>query len=344
MIDPLRPLAPYETRYDRSPRPFAMPKGDDSERWNTWRAAFRARLEELLGGRPPAAKARFTRAPATRHDGYRREYVELAGIAGGIVPAWLLIPDEVADRAPAVIALHGHGYGMDEVVGLDPDGREHAEPQGYHQSFGVALCRRGMVVLAPELAGFGRRREPADVAAGPTHSSCQSAAWWGVMTGMPLLGRRVWETLGARAVLAALPEVDRQRIGIMGGSGGGAVALLAAALEPELRAAVICNYLCTFRNSILAMPHCGCNYVPGLLNDAEMYDIAALIAPRPILFEAGATDPLFPITGMLDAYERVAAAYHTLDVGDRIQRDVHEGGHQISGARAYDFLRRWLTA
>jgi dienelactone hydrolase len=340
----LRPLALYEAMYAAEPRRFAMPTTTDPAAWDTWRVAFRARLRERLGGLPTEqAPARFTAAPPTTHNGYQRTYIEYESAPSVIVPAWLLVPTELTIPAPAVIAVHGHGYGVDDVVGINADGTERSELHGYHQNFALALCRRGMIVLAPELRGFGRRREPQDQAQSPETSSCRAAAWWGIMLGKPLLGSRVWDVLRGIDLLQQLGEVNPQRIGIMGISGGGAVALLAAALDQRLQAAVISGYFCTFRDSILALQHCACNYVPGLLADAEMYDIAGLIAPRPLLIEAGTEDHIFPLPGVLEAYERVHTAYAALGATDRIDKDVFAGGHQINGVQAYPFLRRWLT-
>lgn len=340
----LRPLALYEAIYANKPRKFAIPATTDSAEWQAWREAFRTRLRERLGGllieRSPIT---FTAAPPTTHAGYQRTYIEFESAPGVTVPAWLLIPAGLTGTAPGVIAVHGHGHGMDDTVGINPDGTQRAEPQGYHQDFALALCQRGMVVIAPELRGFGRRREPKAQADGPISNSCHETAWWGIMLGKPLLGSRVWDTLRAIDLLQSLPQVDPQRIGIMGGSGGGSVTLFAAALETQLRATVISSYFCTFKDSILAMEHCHCNYIPGLLEDGEICDIGALIAPRPLLIEAGTEDPIFPLHGVLDAYERVRDVYVTLGASDRLDKDVFTGGHQISGAKAYDFLWHWLT-
>ena len=63
--------------------------------------------------------------------------------------------------------------------------------------------------------------------------------------------------------------------------------MFSAALEPRIRAAFISGYLNTFRDSIMSLSHCIDNYVPGILNWAEMYDVAGLIAPRPLFAESG---------------------------------------------------------
>lgn len=342
--DALRPLAAYEAIYNRTARRFAIPTTSDLQDWAAWRGAFRVHLRTRLGGFPEErASLNVQTCEITQHAGYRREFVRFESAPGVVVPAWVLIPDGLTGPVPAVIAIHGHGYGADDLVGIDVDGTERAKPRGYHKDFAIALCKRGFVVVAPEMLAFGRRREAKDKAAGPAESSCHDAALWGIMLGRPLLGRRVWDVIRTIDYLETRPEVDQERIGVMGISGGGTVTLFTAALDERLRAAVISGYLCTFKESILAIDHCLCNYVPGLLADAEMYDIAALLAPRPLLIEAGTRDDIFPITAVQQAYARVKEAYAALGAADHIEQDVFEGEHQISGAKAYDFLWRWLA-
>src|SRR4029079_3378382 len=83
--------------------------------------------------------------------------------------------------------------------------------------------------------------------------------------------------------------LDASRIGCVGISGGGTCTLFSAALEPRIKAAMVSGYLNTFRDSIVSISHCMDNYVPGIMNWAEMYDVAGLIAPRPLVIESGRT-------------------------------------------------------
>jgi len=93
----------------------------------------------------------------------------------------------------------------------------------------------------------------------------------------------------------------------------------------------------------MAMDHCPCNYVPGILRYAEMYDVASLIAPRPLLVESGTKDSIFPVQAVLKAYEKVGRVYELLGAEERLDKDIFGGRHQISGKKAYDWLRKWLT-
>jgi len=174
-------LALYEAMYTSEPRRFAIPTTSDAPTWDEWRATFRPRLRERLGALPSEqAPVSVTAAAPTVHAGYQRTYLEFESAPGVTVPAWLLIPVGLTSPAPAVIAVHG--YGADEIVGIKADGTERTEPQGYHQDFAIALCRRGMVMIAPELRGFGRRREPQDQIGDPASSSCHALAWWAIMS------------------------------------------------------------------------------------------------------------------------------------------------------------------
>lgn len=324
--------------FDPPPVPrFAAPGPAGADRWDAWRNDFRRGLAGLLGLQPrpdgPVEAAGFA---TERLDGYTRTYIEYGG-ASGPVPAWLLVPEGRSEPGPAVIAPPGHGFGADEVVGLDSSGRPAGTPAGFHQHFAVELCRRGAVVLVPEPLGLGRRRDPRDVSAtDPAANSCRSMSWRAVAMGRTLLGSRVDDVLTGLRYLQSLPSVDSTRIGVAGGSGGGATALFASAVEPSFRATAVFSYFCDWNESILAMRHCDCNYVPGLSAAAAIHDVAALIAPRTLILEAGRQDPIFPIHGVRAAWERLHSLYG--GPAGRLSLHLHDGGHVIDGSAAFPLL------
>ncbi|SFA76055.1 Alpha/beta hydrolase family protein [Cohnella sp. OV330] len=280
-------------------------------------------------------------------DGYTRELVEIGTVEGLRMRAYVLVPagaDSEAARLPAVIALHGHGYGAREIVGLEPDGRERAGAAGLHKDFAVSLARQGFVAIAPELAGFGDRRLAEDIAQGPGQSSCFRLAVHLLMIGRTVAGLRVRETRSAIDYAQSRAEVDPTRISIMGISGGGLVAGFAAALDPRVRCAVVSGYASLFEESILDRNHCLDNYIPGLLPEAEMPDLLGLIAPRSLFLESGDTDRVFPREPALKAYEQLKRIYADVGAVDAVQADFFEGGHEIHGEPAYAWLREQLAA
>jgi hypothetical protein len=142
--------------------------------------------------------------------------------------------------------------------------------------------------------------------------------------------------------LATRPEIDMCRVATLGASGGGTTSLFTAALDDRVRVGVVSAYFNTFRDSIVSISHCPDNYVPGLVRDMEMSDVAGLVAPRCLFVESGRLDRIFPIEGSQRAVVHARQIYATLDASERMGYEVHEGGHEFHGTGAFDFLRRWM--
>ena len=130
----------------------------------------------------------------------------------------------------------------------------------------------------------------------------------------------------------------------MGISGGGTVTLFSTALDPRIRAALVSGYLNTFRASIMSMSHCIDNYVPGILQWAEMYDVAGLIAPRPLFSEGGERDPIFPVAATRESYARVKKVYEVFGAAEAVQQEIFSGVHEFHGALGLPFLATALKA
>src|SRR5262249_31767694 len=133
-------------------------------------------------------------------------------------------------------------------------------------------------------------------------------------------------------------------VGCTGIWGGGTVTLFAAALEPRLQVAMVSGYLNTFRDSVGSLAHCVDNYIPGILNWAEMHDIAGLIAPRPLFVESGEKDNIFPIQASRESFEKVQSIYKVFDSAELVEQEVFPGEHSFWGKRGIPFLSRHLMA
>ena len=256
---------------------------------------------------------------------------------------YILKPSGATGRLPCMLALHGHGYGAKDIVGLWEDGGERYTAQYYHYDFAAELARRGFLVAAPEISCFGERQsdysklEPGQSAP----STCHNASTYAMMLGRSIIGLRIWDAIRVVDYLSTRRDADTSRLGAMGLSGGGTHAFFSACIDQRIRATVISGYFCNWRHSILAMQHCTCNFVPGLLQLGQLSDLAGLIAPRPLLVENGDHDPIFPIQHVRRTVHAANRAWQVLQ-GPPIETDYFEGGHQIHGNKAYPFLQRQL--
>ena len=158
-------------------------------------------------------------------------------------------------------------------------------------------------------------------------------------------GLRVYDAFRLVDYLESRVEADTSRLGAMGISGGGMHTFYSTCLDERIRACVISGYFSTYQDSIFAMHHCPCNYVPGIAKFGEMYDLIGLIAPRPVLIEAGDHDEIFPLQAVKKSVKIASdKVYAIFGAQEQFETDFFSGRHQISGRRAYDFLWEKLTA
>ena len=276
--------------------------------------------------------------------GYVRHKIVLRTSAKSELPLYLLVPKKIRGKRAAVLALHGHGYGVKDIVGLWEDGSERKNPDGYHHDFACELAERGFVVAAPEISCFGERQFRNETfRANGLSGTCHNVATYATMLGKSAAGLRVMDGMRVVDFLVSQKFVDARNIGAMGISGGGMHAFFSAAVDPRIKAAVVSGYFCDWRHSILSIFHCTCNFVPGLLTLGELSDLAGLIAPRPVLVESGIRDEIFPIEHVKRTVAKARLAWKVFDAAENLETDYFEGRHRINGPAAYEFLARHLN-
>jgi dienelactone hydrolase len=338
-LDPL----PYALQLvDSAPRRLRF-SARNAAQAKAWQTELRAKLVELLGGFPSQRQPLRPVTLETRDfGGYRREKVVFDSREGMSVLAYILTPKAARTPLPAVVCVPGHGRGVDDIVGIDDKGRDRTDKGGYQHDFAVQIAEAGMAAVAIEPLGFGCRRDVANRKRGLGHSACQPLAGTALLLGQTMIGWRVYDVMRTIDYIATRPELDAGRIGCVGISGGGTCTLFSAAVEPRIKAAFVSGYLNTFRDSIGSISHCMDNYVPGILNWAEMYDVAGLIAPRPLFVESGRKDNIFPIESSIDSFKKVSAIYEVFGAGDRISQEVFDRDHSFWGKQGVPFLAKHL--
>lgn len=253
---------------------------------------------------------------------------------------YLLTPKKIKTSVPAVVALCGHGYGVRQILGISKSGnKKHVRYlDNYQKNFAVELAKRGCVVAAPELFGFGEARLKKDLIKPFYISSCDELSHHLLPYGLTTASIRVMQAVACGKILLNKKFVDPERLGVMGISGGGLTALYASVIDESFKKTVISGYVNTFESSILSMWHCPDNYIPNILTVGEIYDFAASLAPRKLLIESGTKDKLFPIEASKKAHAKIRNVYSLIGASDKLQIDVFDGKHSISGRKSFDFL------
>jgi dienelactone hydrolase len=308
-----------------------------------WQQHLRAKLTELLGGFPQRTPLKPQTLENRELAGYTREKIWFESRPGDGVIVYLLLPSGSRAPHPAVICIPGHGRGVQDIVGIDEHGNDRTGKPGYQHDFAIQAVEHGLAAVAIEPMAFGFRRDPVTLAKGPNATACQPAAGSALLMGQTMIGWRVWDVMRALDWIETRPELDAQRVGCMGISGGGTCTQFSAALDTRIKAAFVSGYLNTFRDSIMSVSHCIDNYVPGILNWAENYDVAGLIAPRPFFSEGGTHDPIFPVSATRESFLRVKKVYEVFAAPDLAQQEIFEGVHEFHGVKGLPFLARALA-
>jgi dienelactone hydrolase len=349
-----RPQPPYSVlpallkRYEHVGRKHAY-AADDRAAHARWRRATLKALKQIIGFDTFAScplKPRITEEKQL--DGYRRQRVEFKTEPGVVMPLYVLIPDRATGRTPAVTCPHGHdGGGKLAVAGCREIAEVAERIDRYRYDYGVQYARAGLISFCPDARGFGERRERSALAGSILSSSCAAINQMGYPLGQTVTGMWAWDLCRLVDYIQTRPDCDPTRIGCAGLSGGGLQTLWATALDERIRAAVVSGYFYGYKESLLeGYQNCSCNFVPHLYEHVDMGDIAALIAPRPLLVETGTRDSLNGRSGMKNVQSQLRIArkaYRVLGAPNNLVHDVFDDGHRWNGELAVPWLKGQLA-
>lgn len=296
---------------------------------DAFQRALRADLRERLGlaamppRRRPSPRVVFTREHALGV--VEKALVEVE--PGADMPVYLCTPKHKKPPYRWALCLQGHSTGMHNSIGVDElDEQTPIDVEG-DRDFAAAAMRRGLAAICVEQRALGQRRETRQRRMS-YHNPCHDAAMRALLLGRTLLGERVYDVLAALDLLDRRDDV-RPGVVAMGNSGGGTVAIYAAALDERIGLLMPSCSLCTLRDSLFSLHHCTDNYVPGLMTVAEMADIAGLVAPRPLVAVAGLHDPIFPIEGVRRAFDGLSRIYEAAGASTKARLVVGPEGHRF---------------
>lgn len=336
-------------KFDEGKKEFAY-SAQTIEEHEIWRDHARAKLIEISG------ISQCQKAPllpilvnSSIEEGYVKESWTIQTEPGVVMPFYFLKPTGNNCRATMIVP-HGHGSGKEATIGNrdNPGVRAHAEWLE-KSCFALELVRNGYNVVCPDARGTGERREfvqQGDTAENWCSNSHRELLQIAIGFGQSIIGLFTWDLMKLVDFLCTRPEVNSERIGCAGMSGGGQQTLWLSMLDERIKVAVTSGYFYGMKESLLLLPHnCACNFVPNIWKTVDMGDMGALIAPRAFLVETGEKDPLNGKSGLknvLPQFEITRKAYQILHAEDRLHHSIHQGGHVWDGKDVMLFLEKWL--
>ncbi len=304
-----------------------------------WKAGFLEELRVLLG--IGERQRRILRTMVTKgidHSAYQEEKFVLYADENDAIPFYLLTPKT---RSPyrTLLVFHGHDPSVQYCMGNIHNPEEAAKNATLQNNYAQFLAESGFLVAVVEQRGMSARLS--DLVSTQNGRSCRHLAFSYSMQGRTLLGERILDGMAVISLLQRRSDL-MHGFGCTGHSGGGTTALWLTMLDERIKTAFISGCFSSYKGSILAMEHCECNYLPGVLNLGEMGDLAALIAPRPLCILQGEKDELFPIDAAKREYEKVRKAYDINGKSDEVELVIHPDGHCYQNAVAREWFDRRL--
>ncbi len=288
-------------------------------------------------GNPAAAVEVRGDVVATQDLGsFTREKILIRTTPELVTPAYLHLPKQRSGRVPAIVDLHSHGgmflFGKEKVIDF---GGNHPAMVRYHKDnyesrpTATELVKRGYAVITIDAFGFGERRilleEDRDAGweraayslddVERLNRKCRAKESTIVKTlayaGHTWPGVIAWDDMRTVDYLLTRPEIDPGRIGCVGVSMGGWRSLILAGLDSRIRAGVVVGFMSTARTMMERHmdTHSFVHFIPGIHAHLDLPDIVGLRAPLPLLVQQCRQDGLFPLAGMEESLEKLAAIY-----------------------------------
>ncbi len=299
--------------------------------WQSYSDVAREQLQEMLGLLPYPAKSplRATVTGVVEHDEFTVEKVHFQSVPGLYLTGNLYIPKNVEGPMPAILYVCGHAT----VV---KDGYNYGAKVHY-QHHPAWFARHGYVCLILDTVQLGEIE-------GIHHGLYRYDRWWWMSRGYTPAGVEAWNGIRAIDYLSERPEVDVDRIGVTGRSGGGATTWWIAALDQRVKAAVPVAGITNMNDHVVegcVEGHCDCMYIVNY-HQWDYAKVAALVAPRHLLISNTDRDPIFPIDGVFDVFQSVRDVYQHLDVREALALHTTAGPHQdVQELRVHAF--RWFN-
>lgn len=293
-------------------------------------AANRERWLAAVGdfGSPDEMEAEVE--PFAENEQFRAEWVTLS-LYGNLRGRGVVATPKIGEPPyPVIICQHGIGSSPEKTFGFD-DGRE------IYHSYARRCLESGYAVISPMNVTEGEPRARYT-------RLC-------LMLGKTLWGLEIAKISRLIDYAQTRSEFDNGRIGMWGISLGGAYTIFTMPLEPRIKAGIICAWFNhRLRKMVVDDPRHSCFlstreehiFIPGWLREFTDSDLVSLICPRPVMSQTGKADGIAWFPWVEQEFVAAREHYERLGVADRIELDLHEGGHEIRVETGLRFMDAWL--
>ena len=300
---------------------------DGTRKFSEWQSEAHAKLSSLLGleNIKKPADDKFTVEYTKECDDFTEIRFTIESEEGYSFPSVMLIPKNLKAPAPVMLCLQGHSTGMHISLARPIYAPDEEDILSGDRDYAIRAVKEGFIAVAIEQRNVGECGSQKN-----GNPDCHVSTMTALLLGRTTIGERVHDV---SCVIDALLEhfdiIDKNKIMLMGNSGGGTATIYAAAIDRRISLAMPSCSVCAFKNSIAAMNHCVCNFVPNIAKYFDMGELCQLVAPRSLIVVNGIADDIFPIDGAKACLEVAKIAFAAAGVSDRLHHVIGKEGHRF---------------
>jgi dienelactone hydrolase len=288
--------------------------------WKDWagrRETYRQQLREMLGLDPLPERTPLEPVVTGKldHPDFTVEKLHFQSRPHLYVTGNLYVPKNLKGKAPGILYVCGHSKAIENGVSFGNKAK--------YQHHGAWFAQNGYVCLAIDTLQLGEIE-------GIHHGTHNKNMWWWNARGYTPAGVEAWNSIRALDYLESRPEVDVEKLGVTGRSGGGAYSWYLTALDDRIKVTVPVAGITNLKNHVVddcVEGHCDCMYMVNTYR-WDYPQLAALVAPRPLLIANTDRDHIFPLDGVLDVYWKVRHLYDLKKTSNRIGLQTAAGPHE----------------
>lgn len=316
------------------------------------------------------------------YDGLEVEEISWQLPYGEPTKAVVLKPAGVTKKLPAVLGMHDHGgvkyFGWEKICRISDTTRsmlmEHQSQYYEGRAWANEIAKKGYVVMVHDVFAFASRRVRLENVDGILWGHCAREDWkdkdssdknirdynaWAsdhetIMAKSLFSAGTTWpgvvlaEDQAALAVLCNRDDVDANRVGCCGLSGGGLRSAYLGGLDERIKCAVCVGFMSTWRDFVMnkSFTHTFMTYASLLPNYLDFPEILGLRTPLPTLVQSSKEDDLFTLPEMERADKMLQEIYAKAGQKGKYKTNFYEGGHKFDIAMqtdAFNWFEKWLA-
>ena len=220
---------------------------------------------------------------------------------------------------PGIVSPHGH-WGRGRLENIE---------RGSIPGRCINFAKQGYVIFAYDMLGYNDSGKQID----HRYGGAQEDLW-----GLSAMGLQLQNSIRSIDFLESLSDVDNERIGCTGASGGGTQTFILTAVDERIKVSAPVNMI-----SATMQGGCICENAPNLRLDASNLEIGALMAPRPLLLVSATGD--WTVKTPTVEYPAIRSIYAHFDAEDKVhqvQVDAEHNYNKESREAVYAWFAKWF--